>query len=312
MSEAIHIGIDVSKAHLDICVLPGGESRRFDSTDLEALVGWLAPMQPERLVCEATGGYERELVAALADAKLPIIVINPRQVRDFARATGQLAKSDAIDAAILARFAAVIRPEVRSLPDDETQALRAVVIRRRQLVELAKAEKARLLLVRQANVRLSLERHIAWLLAEIDQSNDDIDRAIKACTQWCERAALLRSVPGVGPVLAQTLIAELPELGQINRRQIAALTGLAPFNRDSGKMRGTRSIWGGRASVRSVVFMSSLAATRHNPILRAHYLKLKEAGKPSKVALVAVMRKLITILNAMCRTNTHWTPNTVA
>lgn len=306
------IGIDVSKNRLDLYAAPGGERTAGRPADMDRLLGWIARLGPRLVVLEATGGYERPAVAALAARGLPVVVINPRQVRDFARATGRLAKTDAIDAEVLAAFAEAVRPEPRPLPDEALQALRDLVARRRQLLDIRKAEKARLDQARSAPVRHGLERHIAWLDAEIARADGDLDQALRDNPDWRADAELLTSAPGVGPQLARTLIAELPELGRLNRRQVAALVGVAPFNRDSGRLRGTRAVWGGRAPVRQVLYMAALSAVRANPDIRAAYDRMRGAGKPAKLALVACMRRLIICLNAMLKTRQPWTANTAA
>jgi transposase len=252
------------------------------------------------VVLEATGGYQAAVVAALVVAKVPVAVVNPRQVRDFAKALGRLAKTDALDAAVLARFGQVVRPEPRAPIDEATLALEALLTRRRQIVEMITAEGNRL---KQSatSVRPSIKAHINWLKHELADINRNLDSAIRDSPVWRETEDLLRSTPGVGRVLATTVLSELPELGKLNRKQISALVGVAPLNRDSGTMRGRREIWGGRASVRSALYMATLAATKHNPVIRRFYERLCQAGKMKKVALVACMRKLLTILNAMMR-----------
>ena len=305
------VGIDVSKDRYDAAALPSGDRIGVVAADLQSLMNWLRRRRPTMIVLEATGGYERDLAMALAVEGLAVAVVNPRQVRDYARATGRLAKTDAIDAAVLAAFAQAVKPEPRTLRDEEAEALRGLVVRRRQLIEMRKAEVNRLENADRA-VRAGLERHIAWLQGEIDDADRDLERMIKASPVWREHDALLRSAPGVGPVLAATLLGEMPELGTLDRRQIAALAGLAPFNRDSGKLKGRRAVWGGRSGVRTALYMATLSGIRFNPVLKASYNRLRQAGKPAKVALVACMRKLLTILNAMLRTNTLWTATTVA
>lgn len=307
-----YIGIDVSKGRLDLAASPGGERTAGGLQDMDRLLAWIARHKPRLVVLEATGGYEREAVAAMAAAHLPVVVVNPKHVRDFARATGRLAKTDALDAAVIAAFAQTIKPEIRPLPDADALALRDLVARRRQLVDMRKAEKTRLDKAISPAVSRNVERHIAWLEAEIDQADDDLDEAVRASPAWRADEALLTSAPGVGPQLARILIAEMPELGTLNRREIAALVGVAPFNRDSGRLRGTRGIWGGRADVRQVLFMATLTGVRYNPDLKAAYERLRAAGKPFKVALVACMRRLIITLNAMMRTRQHWTADTAA
>jgi transposase len=307
------VGIDVAKAWLDLAVRPSGMQWRIANaeTELPALVARLGTLAPQLVVLEATGGYERNVVAALATAGLPVVVINPRQVRDFAKATGRLAKTDQLDAHILAHFAEAVHPEPRPLSDVATQQLAALLERRNQLVVMLTAEKNR---QQQAvtNVRPLIEAHIAWLTAALDELNRDLDTALRASPLWREREELLRSVPGVGPILALTLLADLPELGSLGHKQLAALVGVAPLNRDSGSLRGKRLIWGGRARVRSALYMSALSAVRYNSVLRAFWTRLREQGKPPKVALVACMHKLLTILNAMLKHQTPWQPARVA
>jgi len=257
------------------------------------------------IVLEATGGIERQLVRALVSAELPVVVVNPRQVRDFAKASGQLAKTDAIDAMVLARFAEAIRPTVRPLPDESLLELRALIARRRQLTEMIVAERNRLTAASKS-VRKRINTHIRWLEAELGRADKDLDQSIRQSPIWKENEDLLRSVPGIGPVISRTLLAELPELGQLNRKQIAALVGIAPLNRDSGTLRGRRTIWGGRATVRAALYMAALVASRRNAVIRDFYKRLRNTGKAPKVALVACMRKLLTILNAMIKHRTCW------
>jgi transposase len=265
----------------------------------------LRAVSPTLVVMEATGGLEIPLTGALAAAGIPVVVVNPRQVRDFAKATGKLAKTDALDAQMLARFADVMRPEPRPLPDAETRALAALLSRRRQLVEMLTAERNRLMSV-LTPVRKSLRTHIAWLERAIQQTDTALTEAIRQSPVWREKEELLQSTPGVGPVVTTTLLATLPELGALTGKQISALVGVAPFNRDSGMLRGTRTVWGGRAQVRAVLYMGALVATRFNPVIRAFYQRLCAAGKAKKVALTACMRKLLTILNAMMKHRTRW------
>lgn len=308
--SSIFIGIDVSKARLDVAIRPSGESESVanDKTGIKALVKHLGEIQPALIVLEATGGVERQLTRALASAELPVVVVNPRQVRDFAKATGQLAKTDAIDAVVLARFAETVRPVLRPLPDEVTLELRALIARRRQITEMMVAERNRLRGASQ-NVTKRIDAHIRWLEAELQRADKDLDQSIRQSPIWQENEDLLRSVPSIGPVISRTLLAELPELGQLNRKQIAALVGIAPLNWDSGTLRGRRAIWGGRASVRAVLYMAALVASRHNTVMRVFYKRLREAGKAPKVALVACMRKLLTILNAMIKHKTRWSEN---
>jgi transposase len=307
------VGIEVAKRHLDLAVAPSGEPWRQEYTPagLSALVERLRPLAPTRIVLEATGGLELLVVGTLAAAGLPVVVVNPRQVRDFAKATGRLAKTDALDAALLARFAAVLQPEPRPLPDAATQELAALLARRRQLVEMLTAEKNRRHTAR-GPVKADLDAHIRWLEQRLKRSDDALKRRVQASPVWQAASQLLQSVPGVGPVLATTLLAELPELGTLDRKAVAALAGLAPLNRDSGTKRGQRAIWGGRATVRAVLYVATLVATRWNPVIKAFYARLRAAGKPPKVARTACMRKLLTMLNTMLRDQTAWAPQPVA
>jgi transposase len=308
-SAAQFVGIDVSKAQLDVAVRPRGETWTVvhDEAGLSGLVARLRTLAPALIVVEATGGWEVALVGALAAALLPIAVVNPRQVRDFARSTGTLAKTDRLDAQSLAHFAEALRPEPRPLPTAQAQELSALLQRRRQLVDMLTAEKNRLPLAAR-RIRPQLQAHIAWLQQQITQFDDDLRELVRSSPLWRDKEDLLRSAPGVGPVLATTLVAALPELGTLTRQQIAALVGVAPLNRDSGTLRGRRTVWGGRAQVRTVLYMSTLVAVRHNPVLAAFYQRLRAAGKAPKVALTACMRKLLTILNAMLKHHTRWAP----
>src|SRR5499427_3054857 len=312
MHAAIVIGIDVSKAQLVIAVQPTGETWTSETTAaaIEGLVARLRAMTPELIVMEATGGYEMPLAAACGAAALPIAVVNPRQVRAFAQALGRTAKTDAIDAAVLALFGARVRPDPRPVPDAATQALAALITRRRQLLEMLGAERQRLAQAAPTGpVTRDLRTHIRWLERRLADVDDDIGRAIHASPVWRVQEDLLRTVPGIGPTTARTLLAELPELGRLDRRAIAALVGVAPFNCDSGQHRGRRRIVGGRASVRAGLYMAALVASRRNPTLTPFYRRLRVHGKPPKVALVAVMRKLLTILNAMIKHQAPWTLN---
>jgi len=308
---ACSIGIDVAKATLVVATEPAQSLGPFPNDDSghAALVTALTPLAPTRIVLEATGGYERAVTGALAAAGLPVVVVNPRQVRAFAQATGQLAKTDALDARVLAAFAQRVAPEVRPIPDATTQELRDWVTRRRQLVAMLGQERTRLLQAQgpaHRALRRDLEQHIRWLERRLRASDDEVGRLIEASPLWRVRDQLLQSVPGIGPVVAHTLLASVPELGTLDRKQIAALVGVAPRNRDSGQWQGRRQIWGGRAAVRQVLYMGALVATRHNPVLRAFYLRRRAAGKPAKVALVAVMRKLLIMLNAMLAHQRPW------
>lgn len=303
----VYVGIDVSKAQLDIGVRPTNERWQVENSleGIEELVKKLVKFAPALIVLEATGGYEMAAAATLAGAGLPVAVVNPRQVRDFAKSLGRLAKTDKIDAQVLARFGEAVRPEPRALPDEQTQQLQALLTRRRQIIEMLVAEKNRMRLAHKG-VMAGLTEHIAWLEKRLDELDKDLHDLLKNSPIWREKDDLLRSVPGVGPVLATTLLAELPELGLLNRKKIAALVGVAPFNCDSGKMHGKRAIWGGRASVRAVLYMATLSATRCNPVIRTFYDRLIQAGKEAKVALTACMRKLLTILNTMIHNHTPW------
>jgi transposase len=302
----IFVGIDVSKAQLDVAQRPAGW---FTVPNTEAgltqLLAHLAAEPPTWIVLEATGGVALPLTGALAAAGLPVVVVNPRQIRDFAKATGQLAKTDALDAQVLAHFADVVRPEPRPLPDAQTQELAALVTRRRQLIDMLTAEKNRLASARLV-VRKQLRAHITWLERALDQADRDLAEVLRQSPIWREKDELLRSVPGIGPVLATTLLANLPELGTLTHKQIAALVGVAPLNRDSGTLRGKRTVWGGRAQVRAALYMAAIVAARFNPVIRAFYQRLCAAGKAKKVALVACMRKLLTIVNAMLKHRTPW------
>jgi transposase len=306
--EQTFIGIDVAKDQLDVHVFPSDDAFAVarDSEGLAALIERLRPLDPHLVVLEATGGFELTVAAALVSAAIPLAVVNPRQIRDFARATGQLAKTDALDAKVIARFAAKVQPEARPVPDEQARALGELVARRRQVIEMMTAERNRRRQLISRRLLKSVDRLLAVLQKELTELDHDIGEGIRGTPAWRERDELLRSVPGVGDVVARTLIADLPELGRLDRKQIAALVGIAPINRDSGKMRGKRTTWGGRAKVRSVLYMAALVASRRNPVLAAFYRRLVAAGKPKKLALTAVIRKLLTILNAMVRNKTRW------
>ena len=310
--EPTYVGIDVSKEWMDVGVRPTGRSWSvsYDRAGVDDLVARLKDLEPSGVITESTGGLELPLVAALVAASVPVAVVNPRQVRDFAKSTGELAKTDRLDVQVLAHFGEAVRPPIRPLRDSDTQALGVVLARRWQVMGILVAEKNRL--SRAApEVRPSIEAHIGWLKRELDDLDTDLRQRIKRSPVWREKDDLLRSVPGVGPQVSLTLLAYLPELGTLNRKQIAALVGVAPFNRDSGPYRGKRSVWGGRATVRSTLYMGALVASRFNPVLRDFYQRLLEAGKPKKVALTACARKLLTILNTMARTGSHWDPATL-
>jgi transposase len=309
MSEpAVVIGIDVSKDRVHVAVHPSGETWESATTPdaIDGLVARLTAVRPALIVLEATGGYERPVVGACAAVELPVAVVNPRQVRAFAQALGRTAKTDAIDAQVLAVFGARVQPPSRPVPSDATMALAALVARRRQLLEMLGAERQRLGQATTTAVRRDLRQHVRWLERRVADVDQDLDDAIRQSPCWRVQEDLLRSVPGIGPTVARTLLGELPELGHLERRQIAALVGVAPLNRDSGQWRGQRHIWGGRSSVRAALYMAALVGTRHNPVLAAFYQRLRAGGKPPKVALVAVMRKLLTILNAILKHHTPW------
>jgi transposase len=310
---AAYVGIDVCKARLDVCILPQGEvfAVANEPVGIDSLLSQLREVCPELVVLEASGRYERPVAAAIASAGIAVAVVNPRQARDFAKATGRLAKTDRIDAEVLARFAAAVGPPPSVLPDEEARLLQAILARRRQLLEMIVAENNRLRMAPEA-LGGRIRAHIKWLEKELSRTDEDLDTAVGASTTFKENEALLRSVPGVGPVLARTLLAELPELGKLDHRSLSALVGVAPFNRDSGTRRGKREVWGGRAPVRAALYMGALVAVRHNPALGEFYGWLLKAGKPKKVALVACMRKLLSILNAVMRDRTPWRPTHVS
>ena len=302
------IGIDVAKDRLDVHLRPSGVSFTVnrDSAGIETLLGKLREVAPELVVLEATGGFETVVAAALAAAGLPLAVVNPRQIRDFARATGKLAKTDALDAAVIAHFAEAVRPPVRAVASAEAQALGELVARRRQLMEMMTAERNRRGQLTVRRLIKGIDRILAILQKQLSELEQDIDDAIRGTPAWREKEDLLVSVPGIGNKIARTLIAELPELGTLGRREVAALVGVAPFNRDSGNWRGRRSIAGGRTVVRSALYMSVLVSIRRKLPLYAFYLRLRAAGKPAKVAIVACMRKLIVTLNAILRSKQPW------
>ncbi len=300
--EEIYVGIDVAKDRVDVAIRPGGDtwSADYDERGVSELVSCLRTAEPIAVLLEATGGLEVPLVSARAAAALSVVVVNPRQVRDFAKATGKLAKTDALDALVLAHFAEAVRPPVRPLRDEDTQELNSLTTRRNQLMTMLVAEKNRL---RRAShsVRPSIQSHITWLEQELSDLDKDLRKALRSSPVWREKDNLLRSVPGVGEQLSLSLLAYLPELGTLNRKRIAALVGVAPFNRDSGSRRGKRSVWGGRARVRAALYMGAPTASRFNPVIRDFYHRLLVAGKPKKVALTACMRKLLVLLNSMLK-----------
>lgn len=304
------VGIDVAKGKVDVAILPAMERKSFETTEkgLDQLVQLLMDQRPELVVLEATGGYELPVVRALTSAEMPVVVINPRQVRDFAKAKGILAKTDSLDAAVLAMFAETIQPKIRPLPNEMEQVLKESMTRRRQLVDMIAMEKTRLDKANKA-VRKHISKHIEWLEKSLADLDKHIDDQIKKSPNWREKDDLLQSVPGVGPVLARTLLSNLPELGVLNRKQIAALVGVAPMNHDSGRFRGKRSIRGGRGHVRAVLYMAVLSAVRFNPAIKKLYDRLIKAGKLAKCAHTACMRKLLTILNAMVKHGRSWNLN---
>jgi transposase len=308
--EHFFTGIDVAKDQLDVHVRPTGEAFRVshDSAGIATLLTRLRALAPTLIALEATGGLEVSLAAALAAAGLPVAIVNPRQIRDFARATGQLAKTDTVDARVIALFAEAIRPTPRPVPDEQAQALGELMARRRQLVDMLAAEQNRRRQVRDRRVQRQLDAHLTWLEEALRRLDHDLTTLVRSSPIWRDADDLLRSVPGIGPVTACTLIADLPELGHLDRRRIAALAGLAPFARDSGTIRGRRMIAGGRAPVRRVLYMATLAAIKHNPVIRLFHRRLVTAGRPAKVAITAAMRKLLTILNAMLRDRRPWQP----
>jgi transposase len=308
--ERTFVGIDIAKDQVDVHVHPTDERFQLSRNDagLAELVARLQPLGPRLVVLEATGGYEIPVAAVLASAGVPVAVVNPRQIRDYARATGQLAKTDALDARLMALFAEAVQPEVRPLPTPEAQALGDLVTRRRQLVDMLGAERNRHHQARDLRLQRRIATHIRWLTKALAEIEADLATRIRSSPIWRERDNLLHSVPGVGDITAYTLIADLPELGHLDRRKIAALVGVAPFNRESGHWRGRRMIAGGRPAVRSVLYMATLTAVRFNPAIAHFYQRLTAAGRPKKVALTAAMRKLLTILNAMLRDQRPWQP----
>lgn len=310
--DAIYVGIDVSKDRLDVAIRPSGESFSVsrNGSGIDELTGRLKPLSIKLVAIEATGGFETVVAAGLAGAGLPVVVVNPAQVRAFAQALGKRAKTDPIDAAVIAHFAEATKPPLRQLPDETTRLLADLVARRRQIVEMIAAESQRARHVTLPRLKKSIARLHKALEKELSELDDDISDHVRGSPAWAEKEDLLASVPGIGPTIARTLIAELPELGSLDRRQIAALAGLAPWTRQSGKWRGKSFIGGGRSSVRRVLFMGALVAARFNPELKQFRDKLVAAGKPKLVAIIAVARKLLTILNAILRDKTPWKPKT--
>lgn len=309
-AQEVYVGVDVSKDRLECAIGPTGEafSEANEQVGVDSLVARLGEAAPKLVVLEATGGLERPLARALAAARIPVAVVNPRQARDFARACGILAKTDKIDAAALARFGEALKPTPRPIPDAEAREFSAILARRSQIVQMLTAESNRLGQAASESVKKRINAHIRWLEKELSRTDEDLERTIRNSDAFRENEALLRSVPGVGPVLARTLLAELPELGggDLSRKQLAALVGVAPINRDSGKRRGRRGTWGGRARVRTVLYMGTLVATRHNPTMKEFYERLLAKGKPKMVAVVACMRKLLTILDAILKNRIPW------
>ncbi len=304
------VGVDVSKATLDICITPPGQAMHvtYDDAGVSQIVALLKETCPTLIVLEATGGLEVHLASELAAAHLPVAIINPRQARDFAKATGRLAKTDEVDAAMLADFARAIRPQVRPLKDADTRALDDMVSRRRQLIAMRVQETLRLGTAASKALQKSLKKHIVWLDKQIVEVDGDLNQQLRESDVWRAKDDLLRAIPGVGTVTSLTMLAKCPELGALNRREIAALTGVAPLANDSGKHRGKRFIWGGRADVRAVLYMATISAMRCNDTIKTFADRLKQAGKPAKVVIVACMRKLLTIMNAMLKNNAAWNP----
>lgn len=313
MNETIvekFVGIDVSKSTLDVCIEPAVQTLHvaYDETGIKQLVDRLKEVSPTLIVMEATGGLEVRIATELASVGLPVAVINPRQTRDFAKATGQLAKTDKVDAAVLAAFAKKIRPQVRPLKDADTRALNDMVSRRRQLINMRVQETLRLGTAASKPLEKSLNKHIAWLDKQIAEIDTDLTKRLRGSDVWRTKDDLLRGIPGVGPVTTVTMLAKCPELGMLNRREIAALTGVAPLAHDSGKYRGKRFVWGGRAEVRAVLYMATVSAISHNDTIKLFAERLEKAGKPPKVVIIACMRKLLIIMNSMLKNNTSWNP----
>ena len=307
MNSEAYVGVDVSKALLDVKVLPSNETQQFSNDDagIKKLIKFLKKIDPALIVFESTGGLEMPAVSSLTENHLPVVIINPRQVRDFAKATGRLAKTDLIDADTIARFARDIRPEVRPLKDEYTQLLSALNTRRSQIVDMLVAEKNRLHTAPKSSIK-SIQEHIQWLERSLKDINKDIDKTIKKSPMWRENDKILQSFSGVGPVVSASLLCDLPELGTLNRKKIATLVGVAPLNCDSGRFRGRRRIKGGRANVRRKLYMAAVASIRHNPMMKDFYDRLIDAGKPPKLVLTACMRKILTILNAMMKNRAYW------
>jgi transposase len=312
-AEEIFVGIDVSQDRLDVAFRPTGRRKEVihEPRQIKVLAEELQELQPALIVLEATGALEIALVTSLAKADLPVVVVNPRQVRDFAKSLGKLAKTDALDAEVLAHYGDAVRPEVRPIKSEDLQELSGLLSRRRQLVDMIVMEKGRLSRA-QEHVHGGIKEHVAWLEKQLKDVDRTLEKRIKENPLYREKGKIIRSVPGIGPVLMCSLLADVPELGTLNRRQIAALVGVAPLNRDSGRHMGRRSTWGGRSKVRSVLYMGAVVAVKHNPVIRVFYERLTGAGKKFKVAITACMRKLLTILNAMVRTGSSWNPGMVS
>ncbi len=308
-ASAVFVGIDVSKAHLDVAVRPTGDEWRSQNTEtgVNEVVERLKKLAPDLVVLEATGKLESPVASGLVVQGVPVVVVNPRQVRDFAKSTGRLAKTDVLDARAIAHFAEAVRPEPRPLPDEQANHLSSLLSRRRQLREMLTAERNRLGSA-DRKMRRRLKVHIRWLNRELLEIDDDMDGAVQESPLWRVKDDILKSVPGIGTVVSITLISELPELGALNSKEIAALAGVAPLNRDSGTLAGRRTVWGGRARVRTALYMAALVASRYNPVIREFYLRLCERGKPKKVALTACMRKLLLIVNSMIKNKQMWNP----
>jgi transposase len=306
--DAVYVGIDVSQARLDVHVLPGGEAFAVarDGKGLEELIERLRAFSPQLIAVEATGGFETIVAAAVAGAGLPLVVVNPAQIRHFAHALGKRAKTDPIDAAVIAHFVEAVKPELRALPDEAQRLLAELVGRRRQIIEMMVAERQREKRAANVRVRKSILRHIRVLEKELPEIDEDIGTLVRGSPVWREKEDLLVSFPGIGNTLARTLLAEVPELGELTRREIASLVGVAPFTRQSGRWKGKSMIAGGRGSARTALYLAALVASRHNPILKAFYMRLLAAGKPKMVALIAVARKILTTLNAMLRDKRKW------
>jgi transposase len=307
MNSEQFVGVDVSKSHLDVAVYPSGQQDRWENNDsgIEKLIKFVKSLPVALVVFESTGGYESLAVSMLSSQGLPVVVVNPRQVRDFAKATGKSAKTDQIDAMSIAHFASAVHPEQRELKDEHIQLLAALNTRRRQIISMLVAEKNRLYTAPKANQK-NIRQHIKWLERNLDQIDKDIQKQIRNSPIWRENDDILQSYKGIGPVSSTTLLSDLPELGTLDGKRIAALVGLAPFNCDSGQYRGRRRVWGGRSHVRKTLYMAAQSAKRFNPQIRAFYDRLTKAGKPHKVAMTACMRKMVVTLNAMLKNKTHW------